>query len=109
MKDQKPAYKKIGEGQQLKVAEINPEENSFTAELPISADSRKAYVLTYTADIIKRETDGYGNSVRFDAEQKIIVLRGPAEAAGAAEELPRAKRGFPSQRRIVRIGRRLQV
>lgn len=65
-KDQKPGYTKIGEGQPLKVTGYDPETNSFTVELPIDADSRDAYVLTYMADMLQREQGGYSNSVRFE-------------------------------------------
>lgn len=70
--DQKPAYTKEGAGQPLKVAGYDPESNSFTVSLPIAAGSREAYVLTYTADIIERETGGYGNSVRFEGGSVLL-------------------------------------
>lgn len=63
----KPSYQTVGDGQKLKAADLDLEHNSFTVQLPIAAGgTRKAYVLTYTADIIDRETAGYSNSVRFD-------------------------------------------
>lgn len=63
--DQKPAYTKIGDGQSVKITGYDPATNSFTVQLPVSADSRKAYVLTYTADIIELQRGNYDNSVRF--------------------------------------------
>lgn len=63
---EKPVYKKEGSGQPLKVTGYDPAANSFTVRLPVQADSRNAYLLTYTADIIDRQAGGYGNSVRFD-------------------------------------------
>ena len=64
-KDQKPGYAKAGTGEPLKVASFDPNTNRFTVQLPIDADSRDAYVLTYTADIIDHQAGGYSNSVRF--------------------------------------------
>ena len=64
-RDQKPEYTKNGTGEQLKVTSFDPNTNSFTVQLPIDADSRDAYVLTYTADIIDYQAGGYSNSVRF--------------------------------------------
>ena len=43
-------------------------------KLPIEADSRNAYVLTYTADIMKRQAGNYGNSVR--SEGGAVLLGG---------------------------------
>ena len=64
---QKPGYTiKKGTGQSLKVTDLDPAANSFTVQLPISKDSRSAYVLAYRADIVEREAGGYGNSVRFE-------------------------------------------
>lgn len=64
---QKPGYtKKQDTKQSLKVADLDPEANSFTVQLPIKENSRSAYVLTYSADIMEREAGGYGNSVRFE-------------------------------------------
>lgn len=64
---QKPGYtiKKDTE-QSLKVTDLDPAANSFTVQLPISKDSRSAYVLAYRADIMEREAGGCGNSVRFE-------------------------------------------
>lgn len=69
---QKPKYTKKGEGQVLKVSSYDPATNSFTVQLPIEAGSRDAYVLAYTADIIERQADGYGNSVRFDGGSVLL-------------------------------------
>lgn len=64
---QKPGYnKKIDTKQSLKVTDLDPAANSFTVQLPIPENSRSAYVLTYSADIMEREAGGYGNSVRFE-------------------------------------------
>lgn len=64
---QKPGYtKKQDTKQSLKVADLDPEANSFTVQLPIKENSRSAYVLTYSADIMEREAGGYGNSIRFE-------------------------------------------
>lgn len=63
---QKPGYTKDGTGQPLNITGFDPETNSFTVQLPISAGSRETYVLAYTADVIQRQADGYSNSVRFD-------------------------------------------
>lgn len=62
----KPAYTKVGDAQPLKVSGYDPVANSFTVQLPIAADSRDAYVLAYTADIMELRSGGYSNSVRFD-------------------------------------------
>ena len=71
-KDQKPGYTKTGDGQPLKVTSFDPDTNRFTVQLPIDADSRAAYVLTYTADIIDRQAGGYSNSVRFDGGSVLL-------------------------------------
>lgn len=64
---QKPGYTiKRDTEQSLKVADLDPVANSFTVKLPIKENSRSAYVLTYSADIMEREAGGYGNSVRFE-------------------------------------------
>lgn len=64
---QKPGYnKKMDTKQSLKVTDLDPAANSFTVQLPIPENSRSAYVLTYSADIMEREAGGYGNSVRFE-------------------------------------------
>lgn len=63
---QKPGYRKEGEGLPLKAKNYDLESNTFTVELPIEEGSRDAYVLTYTADIMKRQAGSYGNSVRFE-------------------------------------------
>lgn len=70
--DQRPNYTKKEEGQPLSVTNFDPDTNSFTVELPIAAGDRDAYVLTYTADIIRREAGGYGNSVRFDGGSVLL-------------------------------------
>lgn len=62
----KPGYRKVGDAQPLKVSGYDPAANSFTVRLPIAADSRDAYVLAYTADIMELRAGGYSNSVRFD-------------------------------------------
>lgn len=64
--NQKPNYTKSGSGQPLKVASYDPEQNTFSVQLPVEAGSRKAYVLTYTADIIKREQGNYSNRIHFN-------------------------------------------
>ncbi len=69
---QKPAYTKVGDGQPLKPADYNPENNSFRVQLPLEGNSRDAYVLTYTADIIKRQAGGYSNSVRFEGSTVLL-------------------------------------
>lgn len=69
---QKPSYTKTGSGTLLKLSGYDPETNSFTVPLPVSADSRAAYVLCYTADIIERQTGGYGNSVRFEGGSVLL-------------------------------------
>lgn len=71
-KDQKPAYTKEGPGQSLKVTDFDPDTNCFTLQLPIDTGSRDAYVVTYRADMIQRETGGYGNSVRFDGGSVLL-------------------------------------
>ncbi len=71
-KDQKPGYAKAGTGEPLKVASFDPNTNRFTVQLPIDADSRDAYVLTYTADIIDHQAGGYSNSVRFDGGSVLL-------------------------------------
>ena len=71
-KDQKPGYIKDGTGQPLKVTGFDPDTNSFTVQLPISADSRDAYVLTYTADIMDYQAGGYSNNVRFDGGDLLL-------------------------------------
>lgn len=71
-RDQKPGYTKDGTGQPLKVTGFDPDTNSFTVQLPVSADSRDAYVLTYTADIIDHQAGGYSNSVRFDGGSVLL-------------------------------------
>lgn len=63
---QKPNYQKEGDGFSLQAENYDLESNSFTVKLPIEAGSRNAYVLTYTADIMKRQAGNYGNSVRFE-------------------------------------------
>ena len=63
---QKPSYQKEGEGLPLKAKNYDLESNAFTVELPIRTGSRDAYVLTYTADIMRRQAGSYGNSVRFE-------------------------------------------
>lgn len=64
---QKPGYtKKMDTKQSLKVTDLDPAANSFTVQLPIPENSRSAYVLAYSADIMEREAGGYGNSVRFE-------------------------------------------
>lgn len=73
-KDQKPAYTKKGDGRPLKVTDFDPDTNCFTLRLPIDPGSRGAYVVTYRADMIQRETGGYGNSVRFDGG--LVLLGG---------------------------------
>lgn len=69
---QKPAYTKVGDGQRLKPADYNPENNSFRVQLPVEGNSREAYVLTYTADIIKRQTGSYSNSVHFEGSGVLL-------------------------------------
>ena len=64
--DQKPGYTKSGAGQPLKVASYDPAQNSFSVQLPVEEGSRKAYVLAYTADIIKREQGNYSNRIHFN-------------------------------------------
>lgn len=64
--DQKPGYTKSGAGQPLKAASYDPAQNSFSVQLPIEEGSRKAYVLAYTADIIKREQGNYSNRIHFN-------------------------------------------
>ena len=71
-KDQKPGYKKDGTGQPLKVTGFDLDTNSFTVQLPIGADNRDTYVLTYTADIIDHQVGGYSNSVRFDGGSVLL-------------------------------------
>lgn len=71
-KDQKPGYTKDGPGQPLKVTGFNPDTNSFTTQLPIDANDRGAYVLTYTADILDHQAGGYSNSVRFDGGSVLL-------------------------------------
>ncbi len=71
-KDQKPSYQKTGTGQPLSIADYDPSSNAFTVQLPINEGSREAYVLTYTADIIKRQTGGYSNSVYFDGGSMLL-------------------------------------
>lgn len=70
--DQRPSYTKVGEGQPLKITGYDPAENRFTVRLPVGADSRDAYVLTYTADIIDLQTGIYGNSVHFEGGQVLL-------------------------------------
>lgn len=70
--NQKPVYKKKDSGQQLEISGYDPAANSFTVQLPIKNDSRGAYVLAYTADIIQKESGGYGNSVRFDGGSVLL-------------------------------------
>lgn len=69
---QKPAYTKIEDGQSLEVTGFDPNTNSFTVQLPITAGDQNAYVLTYTADIIKRQAGGYSNSVRFEGDDLLL-------------------------------------
>lgn len=69
---QKPGYKKTGDGQSLKITGFDPATNSFTVQLPISADNQDTYVLTYTADIIDHQAGGYSNSVRFDGGSVLL-------------------------------------
>lgn len=71
-KEQSPGYEKIGEGKALSIADYDPEANRFKVELPIRGQSRDAYVLSYTADIIRRQTGGYGNSVRFEGGSVLL-------------------------------------
>ena len=71
-KDQRPDYTKKGDGQPLNITGFDPDTNSFTVELPIAAGGRGAYVLTYTADMLRREADGYGNSVRFEGGSVLL-------------------------------------
>lgn len=66
--DQKPSYQKMEPGETLNIAAFDLDANSFTVELPITAGSQDAYLLTYRADIIRREAGGYSNSVRFVGE-----------------------------------------
>ncbi len=80
-KDQKPVYKKIGEGQALKAAGYDPAENSFSVVLPVEAGSRDAYVLAYTADMLQRQAGGYSNSIRFDGGD--ILLGGIKQNSAA--------------------------
>lgn len=40
----------------MKVTAFDPDASSFTVKLPIAAGSSDAYMLTYMADIIQRET-----------------------------------------------------
>lgn len=63
---QKPSYTKSGSGQPLKVDSYDPAQNSFYVQLPIEEGSQKAYVLTYTADMIKREQGNYSNQIHFN-------------------------------------------
>ena len=64
--DELPRYRKQDDGQKLDITDFDPETNSFTVKLPIERDSRDAYLLTYTADIIQWKPGSYQNSVRFD-------------------------------------------
>lgn len=82
--DQKPDYEKIGNGRPLKATDFDPDTNSFTVQLPITAGSREPYVLTYTADIIRRETGKYGNSIRFDGGSVLLggTKNNSADVAG---------------------------
>ena len=41
-------------------------------QLPITAGDQNVYVLTYTADIIKRQAGGYSNSVRFEGGDLLL-------------------------------------
>lgn len=70
--DQRPEYVKIGEGVPMKVAEYDPASNTFKVQLPVKDGSREPYVLTYTADIIERQTGNYSNSVRFDGGSVLL-------------------------------------
>lgn len=64
---EKPGYTKtIGTERKLQISAYDLATNSFTVQLPINADDRGAYVLTYTADIIQQEKGVYNNSVRFE-------------------------------------------
>ena len=67
-----PGYEKVGDGQKLEVTGFDPASNSFTVQLPVSAGDTGAYVLTYTADITKRQAGGYSNSVRFEGEDLLL-------------------------------------
>lgn len=69
---QKPAFQKDGEGQRLKVTGYDPASNSFTVQLPIQAGSTEAYVLSYTADIIHWQADGYSNNVHFEGGNVLL-------------------------------------
>ena len=83
---QKPAYEKIGDGQSLEVAGFDPSTNSFTVQLPVSAGDQSAYVLTYTADIIKRQAGGYSNNVRFEGDD--LLLGGSKDNSAAVTAPP---------------------
>lgn len=63
---QSPEYTKTGDGQPLKIMDFDPETNSFTVRLPVGEKSKDAYLLTYRADIVERQADGYENSIRFE-------------------------------------------
>lgn len=63
---QKPGYTKKGEGTPLTITSYDLEKNSFTVTLPIEEGDTRAYVLSYTADILVRENGGYSNRVSFD-------------------------------------------
>ncbi len=69
---QKPGYTKIGAGQPLSVTDYDPSANCFTVRLPIEANSRDAYVLSYRTDILDRQAGGYGNSVRFEGGSVLL-------------------------------------
>lgn len=65
--DQRPDWKKLEDtAQPLKITRFDPESNCFAVQLPIAVNSRDAYVLTYTADIMELQAGSYSNSVRFD-------------------------------------------
>ncbi len=69
---QKPQYTREGSGESLKITGFDPDTNSFTVELPISTDSRDAYVLAYTADIMNYQAGGYSNDVRFEGGSVLL-------------------------------------
>ena len=69
---QKPVYRKTGEGQMLKADAYDPENNSFRVRLPVEEHDTGAYVLTYTADIIRMEKGSYGNSIRFQGSSVLL-------------------------------------
>lgn len=72
---QKPDYEIKENEPALKVDgyDYDPETNSYAIKLRLPEKSpeapepeKSAYVLTYRADIIERQSGGYGNSVRFE-------------------------------------------